>query len=103
MSREVFGNVVRISGRDEASVPHYPVPGPGGEPWVKIPAAWLIERCGWKGRRMGGAAVWSKQPLVLVNFTGEAFPEEIIGLEKRIIASVEDKFGITLSPEVDHI
>ena len=52
---------------------------------------------------MGGAAVWSKQPLVLVNFTGDAFPEEIIGLEKRIIASVEDKFGITLSPEVEHI
>ncbi len=70
---------------------------------IKIPAAWLIEQCGWKGRRSGGAAVYDKQPLVIVNYTGEAYPEEIIGLEKRIIASVKDKFGIELHPEVDHI
>ena len=73
------------------------------ESMVKIPAAWLIEQCGWKGRRSGGAAVWEKQPLVIVNYTGEAYPEEIIGLEKRIIASVKTKFGIDLHPEVEHI
>ena len=101
VERPVYERVVEVAASDfpGIDVPHYDLEGG----MVKIPAAWLIERCGWKGRRMGGAAVWSKQPLVLVNFTGEAFPEEIIGLEKRIIASVEDKFGITLSPEVDHI
>ena len=72
-------------------------------PMVKIPAAWLIEQCGWKGRRSGGAAVYDKQPLVIVNYTGEAYPEEIIGLERRIIASVKVKFGIDLHPEVEHI
>lgn len=73
------------------------------ESLVKIPAAWLIEQCGWKGRRSGGAAVWDKQPLVLVNYTGDAYPEEIIGLERRIIESVKNKFGVELHPEVDHI
>ena len=80
-------------------VPHYDLP----DGTVKVPAAWMIEQCGWKGRRSGGAAVWDKQPLVIVNHTGEAFPEEIIGLEKRIIASVKQKFGVELHPEVDHI
>ena len=84
---------------DEYNVPHYDLP----DGMVKVPAAWMIEQCGWKGRRSGGAAVWEKQPLVIVNCTGEAFPEEIIGLERRIIASVKDKFGVELHPEVEHI
>ena len=79
-------------------VPHYDLPD-----GVKVPAAWMIEQCGWKGRRSGSAAVYEKQPLVIVNYTGEAYPEEIIGLERRIIASVKDKFGVELHPEVDHI
>ena len=103
VSREVFGNVVRISGRDEASVPHYPVPGPGGEPWVKIPAAWLIDQCGWKGAVRGGAGVWPSQPLVIINASGDASPEEILALEECIRMSVSDRFGIVLSPEVEHI
>ena len=70
---------------------------------IKIPAAWLIEQCGWKGKRSGGAAVYDKQPLVIVNYTGDAYPEEIIGLERRIIASVKSKFNIELHPEVEHI
>ena len=77
--------------------------GSSPEPLVKVPAAWMIEQCGWKGRRSGGAAVWEKQPLVIVNYTGEAYPEEIVGLEKRIIASVKAKFGVELHPEVEHI
>ena len=103
VSREVFGNVVRISGRDEASVPHYPVPVPGGEPWVKIPAAWLIDQCGWKGAVRGGAGVWPSQPLVIINASGDASPEEILALEECIRMSVSDRFGIVLSPEVEHI
>ena len=80
-------------------VPHYDLP----DGTVKVPAAWMIEQCGWKGKRSGGAAVWDKQPLVIVNHTGEAYPEEIVGLEKRIIASVRTKFGVELSPEVEHV
>ena len=77
--------------------------GSSPEQLIKVPAAWMIEQCGWKGRRSGGAAVWEKQPLVIVNYTGEAYPEEIVGLEKRIIASVKAKFGVELHPEVEHI
>ena len=84
----------------DCKVPHYLVPDQSA---VKIPAAWLIEQCGWKGKRSGNAAVYDKQPLVLVNYTGEAYPEEIIGLEKRIIESVKKRFGIELCQEVDHI
>ena len=95
-------------------VPYYVIPNSSSvipseaegrveESLVKVPAAWLIEQCGWKGKRSGGAAVWDKQPLVIVNYTGEAFPEEIIGLERRIVASVKAKFGVELYPEVDHI
>ena len=80
-------------------VPHYDLP----DGMVKVPAAWMIEQCGWKGRRSGGAAVYDKQPLVIVNYTGEAYPEEIIGMERRIIASVKAKFGVDLYPEVEHI
>jgi UDP-N-acetylmuramate dehydrogenase len=80
-------------------VPHYDLPDGN----VKVPAAWMIEQCGWKGKRSGGAAVYEKQPLVIVNYTGDAYPEEIIGLERRIIASVKAKFGVELHPEVDHI
>lgn len=80
-------------------VPHYDLP----DGTVKVPAAWMIEQCGWKGRRSGGAAVWDKQPLVIVNYTGEAYPEEITGLEKRIIDSVKKKFDVCLNPEVEHV
>ncbi len=80
-------------------VPHYDLP----EGKVKIPAAWLIEQCDWKGRRLGNAAVWHLQPLVLVNPDGDATPEDILKLEQEIIKSVERKFGITLQPEVEHI
>ena len=84
---------------EDYKVPHYDL----SDGTVKVPAAWMIEQCGWKGRRSGGAAVYEKQPLVIVNYTGEAYPEEIIGLERRIIASVKAKFGVELHPEVDHI
>ena len=80
-------------------VPHYDLP----DGTVKVPAAWMIEQCGWKGRRSGGAAVYDKQPLVIVNYTGDAYPEEIIGLERRITASVKAKFDIDLHPEVEHV
>ncbi len=102
ISREHFARIEASAKAEKGAdckVPHYELP----EDMVKVPAAWMIEQCGWKGRRSGGAAVYDKQPLVLVNYTGEAYPEEIIGLEKRIIASVKEKFGVDLHPEVEHI
>ena len=69
---------------------------------VKIPAAWLIEQCGWKGKTLGGAQVWPKQPLVIVN-ADHATSEDIIALADAISKSVKDKFGITISPEVNYI
>ena len=74
-------------------------PSPQG---VKIPAAWLIEQCGWKGRRMGGAQVWPKQPLVIVN-ADHATPEDIISLAEAVSESVKEKFGIDIRPEVNYI
>lgn len=69
---------------------------------VKIPAAWLIEQCGWKGKRMGGAQVWPKQPLVIVN-ADHATPKDIISLAEAVRESVKEKFGIDIRPEVNYI
>ena len=69
---------------------------------VKIPAAWLIEQCGWKGKTLGGAQVWPKQPLVIVN-ANHATPEDIIALAAQVSASVKEKFGIDIHPEVNYI
>ena len=79
-------------------MPHFPSPQ-----GVKIPAAWLIEQCGLKGKTLGGAQVWNKQPLVIVNATGKAKPEDIIALAKLVSDSVLEKFGISISPEVNYI
>lgn len=81
------------------SVPHFILDGG----YVKVPAAWMIEQCGFKGYKLGNAAVYDRQPLVLVNATGKAAPEEIIALEARIVEAVKDKFGVELHPEVEHI
>jgi len=78
-------------------VPHFDQDG-----GVKIPAAWLIEQCGWKGKMLGGAQVYPKQPLVIVN-ANHATPDDIINLAAAVCQSVKDKFGITISPEVNYI
>lgn len=66
---------------------------------VKIPAAWLIEQCGWKGRSLGRAAVHHVQPLVLVN-KGGASGADIRNLCSRVQTDVWERFGIALHPEV---
>ena len=81
------------------TVPHYDA----GSGFVKIPAAWLIEQCGWKGYREGNVGVYDRQPLVIINATGKATPDEVIALEDKIVSSVHSRFGITLTPEVEHI
>ena len=99
VSVEEYSNVERIAERDGLGpVPHFPA----GD-LVKIPAAWLIDKCGWKGRSEGNAGVWHNQPLVIVNLTGEASPEEIVTLENKLISSVLERFGVELRPEVEHV
>jgi len=63
----------------------------------------MIDQCGFKGATLGGAQVYPKQPLVIVNASGDATPGEIVGLEERIVRAVSGKYGVTLHPEVEHI
>jgi len=79
-------------------IPHYFV----SDTEEKVPAGWLIEQCGWKGKQLGNAAVHDKQALVLVN-TGNATGAEIVYLAGQIQISVKEKFGIDLKPEVNYI
>lgn len=78
-------------------MPHYPV-----AEREKIPAAWLIEQCGWKGKTLGGAQVWPKQPLVIVN-ANNASAKDIMELAAAVSTSVKEKFGIDIHPEVNYI
>lgn len=79
-------------------MPHYKV----DETRVKIPAGWMIDRCGWKGKHLGRAGVHDKQALVLVNLGG-ATGAEVVRLAEAIVRSVKEKFGITICPEVNFI
>lgn len=76
------------------SIPHYLLPN-----GVKIPAAWLIETAGWKGKALGQAGVYAQQALILVNL-GHAKGQDIKHLAEAIQQSVKEKFDISLKPEV---
>jgi UDP-N-acetylmuramate dehydrogenase len=69
---------------------------------VKLPAGWLIEQCGWKGRRVGHTGSHARQALVLVNYGG-ATGHEVYRLAMDIRQSVMDKFGVEINPEVNVI
>ncbi|MEN2283065.1 UDP-N-acetylmuramate dehydrogenase [Algoriphagus sp. SE2] len=81
----------------------YPkIPGYDLPEGMKVPAAWLIDQCGWKGKRFGEIGVHENQPLVLVNF-GQGDGLEVKLLSEKIQQSVNEKFGIDLIPEVNFI
>lgn len=79
-------------------MPHYPIDADH----EKIPAGWMIDQCGWKGKSLGKAGVHAKQALVLVN-RGGATGNDIIALCDRIRKDVAEKFGIDIHPEVNVI
>ncbi len=79
-------------------IPSYPA----SEGYIKVPAGWLIEKSGWKGKSLGNAAVYEKQALVLIN-RGGATGMEIKHLADTVIADVQKIFGMTLHAEVNYI
>ena len=79
-------------------IPSYPV----SYNEVKVPAGWLVEQCGFKGKRFGDAGIHKKQALVLVNY-GNATGKEIFELAKKIQQTVFDNFGVKIELEVNII
>lgn len=100
VDRSIYDEIVRREKETDESVivPKYDV----SETEVKIPAGWMIERCGWKGRSHKGAGVWHKQALILVN-NGDAKSEDIVELAQLIQNDVLNRFGIQIDPEVIYI
>ena len=81
--------------RDAPSLPVVPA---GAEAQAKLSAAWMIEQCGWKGRRQGDAGVSARHALVLVNH-GRATGAQVLALARDIAADVHARFGVALEPE----
>lgn len=92
VSREKYEQLAR----QYEGMPHYTVDADH----EKIPAGWMIDMCGWKGKTMGRAGVHDKQALVLVN-RGGATGKEIVAMCKTIQRDVKEKFGIEIYPEVN--
>ena len=69
--------------------------------FIKVPAGWLIEQCGWKGKQIGNVASHQLQSLVIINATGNASGKEIFDFSTLIIDSVKEEFGIELEREVN--
>ena len=95
VSREYYEKVIL---KRDPETPHYDA----GDGMVKIPAGWLIDRCGLKGKSVGGAEVYEKQALVIVN-KGNATASDILALCDVIRRAVRQRFTVTLHPEVNII
>lgn len=94
MPKSQFDALVRRYGE----IPHYLLP----DDKVKVPAGWLIEQCGFKGRSHGEVGVYEKQALVIVNL-GDATGDEIAMVAESIRQAVYDKYGVELIPEVKYV
>jgi UDP-N-acetylmuramate dehydrogenase len=92
LTHDEFTRIQKI----DTSMPYYTTENQS----VKIPAGWLIEQCGWKGKRVNNIGVHQHQALVLVNY-GDGNGEDIFELSTQIASSVKDKFDIILSTEVN--
>ncbi|MDA9339431.1 UDP-N-acetylmuramate dehydrogenase [Polaribacter sp.] len=84
--------------KENPEIPNYPI----SETEIKVPAGWLVEQSGFKGKRFGDAGVHEKQALVLVNY-GNATGHEVFLLAKKIQKTVFKKFGVSLEIEVNVI
>ena len=82
--------------KSQPEAPHYPI----DESSVKLPAGWLIDQCGWKGKQVGQTGTYKNQALVLVNH-GTAKGAEVYALSEEILLSVRERYGITLEREVN--
>ncbi|AWX45395.1 UDP-N-acetylmuramate dehydrogenase [Flagellimonas maritima] len=94
VSKKIFEKLKR----DNPNIPFYEI----SEDEYKIPAGWLIEQCGFKGKRFGETGIHEKQALVLVNY-GNASGEEVFELAQKIQKEVKEKFKITINAEVNII
>lgn len=106
VSQRKFSDVIdmaRSMGIDESDIPSYSVVDKFGDPAVKLSAAWLIDKSGWKGYRRWNVATWSSQPLVIVNATGYASGVEVSSLASDIMSDIERKWNIRLEPEVEFL
>lgn len=99
VTAEEYEALSRRLSATEAEIPGHKQPDGS----VKLSAAWLIDHAGCKPLTCGGAALWQKQPLVLVNADGNATGADVVALEQAVIDRVRNFSGITLIPEVIHI
>lgn len=92
ISQQQFDELIHVN----PLIPNYPQKDGS----IKLAAGWLIEQCGWKGKRVGNTGSHAKQALVLVNY-GDATGNEVYQLALDIQSSVKQKFGVDIQPEVN--